>query len=709
MLRVLAKQFMRKLKILLHCRIFYIVLTIILTSAALLITNLENRKSIYNEGNNKFNGYIKKIEVDGNKLKLEFKAKETLIVDYRINSEEEKNFLLNNLKLGDYLTIEGVLEKPYNNTIFNNFNYRKYLSYKNIFWILKATKITKVKDNNKFLYTLKQKIIDYLNKIPNNEYMYALILGDKTYLDDDVYKSYCTNGINHLFAISGLHVTIIIGIFGYILKRIGVFLELRTFIIYLFLGIYLFLTNYSPSILRASVFYFFHSLNPYLKLSSKKILFITYSLLLLLNPYFIYDLGFQFSFLVTGFIILFYKKQKNYFLDLMYISYLASLASFPLVLYYSFEISLITVINNLIFVPFFSFFLMPLILVTFLFPSLMSITNFLFKLLERLSLFISSFDVVLIFGKPSLIIVFLYYFLIVMFLKYKKKTYLGILLVLLTIHYNLNWFNPNALVLVFDVGQGDSILVNYPYNKGTVLIDTGGTTSYNKEKWKERRKKYHPAKGVITYLKSIGIKNIDYLILTHGDYDHAGDAIYLLDNFKVSNVIFPDTKQNNLISEIISYLKRKKIHYYFLKSGDRIKISNYNLNVLAPFKKSENTNDSSLVLQTKIYKRSFLFLGDISKSIEKEIIEKYPTLKADFLKVAHHGSKTSTSRDLIEKVSPKYAFISSGRNNPFNHPSIETINILKVYNVKIFNTQEVGSIKCVLNSESVETFLTSPP
>lgn len=195
----------------------------------------------------------------------------------------------------------------------------------------------------------------------------------------------------------------------------------------------------------------------------------------------------------------------------------------------------------------------------------------------------------------------------------------------------------------------------------------------------------------------------------HGDYDHAGDAIYLLDNFKVSNVIFPDTKQNDLISEIISYLKRKKIHYYFLKSGDRIKISNYNLNVLAPFKKSENTNDSSLVLQTKIYKRSFLFLGDISKSIEKEIIEKYPTLKADFLKVAHHGSKTSTSRDLIEKVSPKYAFISSGRNNPFNHPSIETINILKVYNVKIFNTQEVGSIKCVLNSESVETFLTSPP
>ena len=122
--------------------------------------------------------------------------------------------------------------------------------------------------------------------------MYALILGDKTYLDDDVYKSYCTNGINHLFAISGLHVTIIIGIFGYILKRIGVFLELRTFIIYLFLGIYLFLTNYSPSILRASVFYFFHSLNPYLKLSSKKILFITYSLLLFKS---IFYLWFRFS------------------------------------------------------------------------------------------------------------------------------------------------------------------------------------------------------------------------------------------------------------------------------------------------------------------------------------------------------------------------------------------------------------------------------
>ena len=198
---------------------------------------------------------------------------------------------------------------------------------------------------------------------------------------------------------------------------------------------------------------------------------------------------------------------------------------------------------------------------------------------------------------------------------------------------------------MLDVGQGDSFLIELKHNKN-ILIDTGGNVFSN----------YNMAKNkLIPYFKSRGIRKIDYLILTHGDYDHLGEVINLIKDFKVDNVIFNGDSYNDLENEIITLLKQNNISYF--KGFNKLNIGDVKFEFLNT-KFYDNENDNSNVIYLKINNYKFLFMGDAGNNREKSILEKYNLKDIDFLKVGHHGSKTSSSAYFINNINPNMLNIS---------------------------------------------------
>ena len=225
-------------------------------------------------------------------------------------------------------------------------------------------------------------------------------------------------------------------------------------------------------------------------------------------------------------------------------------------------------------------------------------------------------------------------------------------------------------VYFIDVSQGDSSIIRI-HNKN-ILIDTGGNYNYDLGK-----------NTIIPFLNSIGVKKIDYLILSHGDFDHMGEAQSLVNNYRVDKVIFNCGPLNDLEKELMN----SNINYDICIND--LNIDNTKLYFLQT-KEYNNENDNSNVIYTELDNHNFLFMGDASINTEKEILNKYKISDIDVLKVGHHGSKTSSSKVFISEVNPKYSVISVGKNNRYGHPNKEVLDNLK--DSKIYRTDEDGSI-----------------
>jgi len=186
----------------------------------------------------------------------------------------------------------------------------------------------------------------------------------------------------------------------------------------------------------------------------------------------------------------------------------------------------------------------------------------------------------------------------------------------------------------------------------------------------------------------------------HGDYDHMGEAINLVENFKVEKVIFNCGEFNELERELIKVLDKKKIPYY-----NCIKELNIDDNKLYFLNNKDygNENNNSSVIYTKVNNYKFMFMGDASSTTEKEILDKYNLPDIDVLKVGHHGSKTSSNKEFIDEINPKYSIISVGKNNRYGHPNKEVLNNLK--DSKIYRTDEYGSVMFTIknNKLNIET------
>lgn len=407
-------------------------------------------------------------------------------------------------KEGDYIKVKGNIYTPSCNTVFNLFNYRKYLLSKNIKYQIKPSKISLYKKNNNLFYKLKRVIINYIEKRKSKDYLKAFIIGDKS--DIDITYEYQKIGISHLLSISGMHISL----FLYFLNKLFKKIKYKDLIIYLFLIFELFITVFLISYLRCFIFIILKDINKKLNLNIKNIylLSIEFMLFIIYNPYFIYNIGFIFSFTITFFILLSDKllKNKNYLYRLFIITIISFLASIPILIYNFFEINFLSIVFNFIFVPIFSFIIFPLGILSFVFPFIDQIFFYIINVFENIIVFLSkikifNFDL----SKPNLFIIFLYYIFLYLTITKNKKTII-LYFVLLIININFKYFDYSLKITYLDVGQGDSTLIKFPKNK-TCLIDTGGI--YNNSGIIIKNK-------IKPYLNSIGIKKIEFLILTHG-------------------------------------------------------------------------------------------------------------------------------------------------------------------------------------------------
>jgi len=416
-----------------------------------------------------------------------------------------------NINLGDKVKIIGNLNELKGNTNFNLFNYKNYMLSKNTYYNMNINKIVLIEKNKNIFYKIKSYLIKRISNIKGGNYLNTFILGDSSYINNDVLESYRTNGISHLFSVSGMHITLLSSIILFILNKITN-KNINYFIVIFFLLFYMFLTNFTPSVIRATFLFIFISLNKLLKLnlSTFRMLLIILLINLIINSYNIYNVGFKFSYIISLYLIAFNKiinRNKNYIVKIFVTSFISFLVSIPILINNYFSINLMTVFNNIIFVPLISLIIFPFSLIVILVPYLDFIYKILINILENLSLFINNFKIEIIFSKVNIFIIILYYLIITLTLYkiYKRKyKYIYLIIIILFIHKNLNYIDSNIYINFIDVGQGDSSLIQFPFNKGNILIDTGGKYNYN------------ISKDTINYLKSKGIKSINYLVLTHG-------------------------------------------------------------------------------------------------------------------------------------------------------------------------------------------------
>lgn len=696
------RQFSIKLrKILLYSQLYYILLLI---SIIIIIFSLiiYDEKSYY-DNYNVSNLTVKDYKVDGDKLSIEFK--ENLIGTYYFKTLDEKNNF--DLDLNDKINVNGKLSLPTNNTIPNIFNYKKYLHYKKINYILNIESYSIIHKNKNILYRIKNGVINRINNIKSNEYLFAFILGKSNYIDSSVYNNYKINGITHLFALSGLHVSLFSNILLFILKKIKIGEKASCIITSTFLIFFSFIASFTPSILRATIFFILSCINNiyYLYIKPKKLLYLTFFILIIINPFYIFNTGFILSFTITFFILIFNEQYiiKNKIISILIISVISFFASTPIIINMSYEINIIGFINNLFFIPFVSYIVFPLSIITMLISKLSPILSLCTSFMEIISSISSNFlNITLIISKMNLLEIIIYYILFILLIKTKRKIILVLFIIYLIFLYIKPSFNNVFKVYFLDVSQGDSTLILTNANKA-ILIDTGGIKKYN-AKWAKRTKSFNiMIDSLIPFFKSIGVRKIDSLILTHGDFDHMGEAINLVNSFKVEKVIFNCGPYNDLEKELIKVLDKKKIKYYSC-----IKELNIDKNKLyfLQTKLYDNENDNSNVIITELDGYKFMFMGDASTITEKEIMNKYNLSNIDVLKVGHHGSKTSSSKEFINEINPKYSIISVGKNNRYGHPNKEVLDNLD--NSKIYRTDQDGSIMFKIKNNKLKVETCSP-
>lgn len=676
---------MKKLKNILQCNyIFYVLLVLSLISSFIFI-NFIIIKSEYKDSDKNLYGTVMDYKKSKDKTTIWVKGKEKVLVNYYSDI---------NVSYGDYIYVYGVFKKPKENGNFNLFNYKRYLLSNKINYVVTASKIIVIKKNDNVFYTLKNNLLRKIeNANKSKGYILAFLYADKSLIEKDVYTKYQKIGVSHLFAVSGMHVSLISIVLLKLLNKIKE--RKRYIIVSIFLSIYLFLTNFTISMVRATFQFILFFINKSFKLNidNSNLVLLLFSILVIINPYNIYNIGFLFSFIISFTLIRCSKLIKGKFIiKSLKTSLISFFSSMPVLINNFFEVNFLGIILNIIYIPFVSYILFPLSLVTVLFPSLDNILYMFISYFEKITDFFSnikflSFSIC----KMNIFLIIMYYIIFIYIIKRKKSLVYKIIIAIISLIFLINNGRiVNSEVSILDVGQGDSSLIRLK-NKN-ILIDTGGNINYDISR-----------NILIPYFKSVGIKKIDYLVLTHGDYDHMGEAINLVENFKVEKVIFNCGSYNDLENELIEVLDKKKIKYY--SCIKELNIDNNKLHFLQT-KEYDNENENSNVIYTELNGYKFMFMGDAGVGKEKDILEKYNVSKIDVLKIGHHGSKTSSDKNFIDEMNPKYSVISVGKNNRYGHPNKEVLNNLD--NSKIYRTDQDGSIMFKIKNYKLKIETCSP-
>ncbi|MBQ7641157.1 MAG: DNA internalization-related competence protein ComEC/Rec2 [Acholeplasmatales bacterium] len=627
----------------------------------IIISNISILKIIKsNNVKTTYEGYVLDI-VDENNYIFKSGVIKILINDYNHNQNS-----------GDILNVEVAIkenEKSYD----LDFDYDEYLYSKGISYSAKIINKKFIKSGFS-IYSLKNMYLNYLKNNLSEEsfnYVNAIVFGNNN-LESNIKDSYSILGLSHILAISGLHIIFLFKIISFLLLKI--FHYYKDTIPLIILSIFIILIGSPISSLRALLFLILGTLNKkgniyYTKLD---ILSISFIIMMIINPYSFYSIGFQLSFLVS-FILIFVNDliDEDNIIKRSIKSYLLIyFGTIPLTIKITGSISILSIFISPLLSSILGFIILPISYILSIFPILDYGLKYVFIFINMYIEGLSNYLPLIHIKAMNIYLILAYYLLyglIIYSLAKNKNTYFNSLL--LTIYLSIiiifKYINPFASVTFINVGQGDSSLVRLPYNQGVVLVD-----AYNS----------------YSYLKSEGIDRIDYLILTHSDDDHIGDYKEILNKIVVKTIIYPryDERFDTLLKD---YKNKTIVNYDMI-----INLNNVRMEILGPINKYEEVNSNSIVFKIKIFNKSFLFTGDMTEEEENDLINKYGNkLNSDILKVGHHGSNTSSSKLFLDYVSPDISIISVGKNNKYNLPNKEIVDRLNKIS-KVYMTKDRGNI-----------------
>ena len=636
----------------------------------------------------------------------------------KINLSLKKSDNDNLLEFGNKIFFTGTFSEGETRRNYKGFNYKEYLRSQEIYGSIDVTSLKVIEKNQiniisssikKLSNSLKRNLKELLPQRTSG-LMIGILIGDVSDISDEVSKNFKDCNLSHMLAVSGSHISyIMIGLNLVLNKKIFGIRNCKIITIFVII-IFMMLTNMTPSVVRAGICSIIVILASLIHRKQDTYTSIAFAILytLVQNPYSLYNIGMQLSYAGTISIIIFYQeikikkkektiidKIKNYILDSILLTLSANILIIPLTIYNFNTISLNFVLANLLAGP-----IMAITTILGLFISIISLIvfplskiliiplNFLLETLLLITEKVSKipFSNITVITPHILVIILMYLTIFACFYLYKHKEkitktikLIGVVTIIIVIldFVGISFPTNNLKIHFIDVGQGDSTLICTPSGK-KILIDGGGSRDENYDVGEST---------LLPYLLDRRVNKIDYVIISHFDADHAQGLEAILESIKVKYVIISkQASPSSQYEEIIDICNKKKIKIIVVKRGDKIEIDNYTFfEIFHPGEKMLDDGKGGLnanAIVAKLYyklnnKKYFtvLFTGDIEMDAEAELVKEFgDKLKSDILKVAHHGSKTSSTANFLEKVKPKIALIGVGANNTFGHPNDGVLN-----------------------------------
>lgn len=647
-------------------------------------------------------------------------------------SGAESSLVLNiaSWSAGSHFIFEASLETPPGPLYPHAFDYQQYLQNQSIFWIgfANASSLQFLESAASWTQLpaqLRTDLIQQLHQVyPSSiaAILQGVLLGDRSQLTAEWKEAYEVLGIAHLLAISGLHVGTLSFGFLTVLRWLGVTRERGILLVMLFLPFYAVVTGLGPSVVRATVMAELMWLALLLRrwYDAYNGLGIAMLLLLIWDPYLLYHPGFQFSFLITGGLLFFFaqtggeRKKTNQLIQLMLITFVAQLFAFPLQIYYFHQFSWLSGLANLLAVPAYTLIVIPLgfltLLLSFLsLPLAMWLSHLVtipLQLLDEQIHVLAQFHQWHPFwSPPSIPWILLYYLgLILLGLMWhyrvvlmKQALFVTIWCMLLVLLFP-NPLRPHEIRVTFlNVGQGDATIIES--REWTILIDAGGRGVQRGDQAEETSSFDAGRQRILPYLRSRGIQHLDYVILTHQDTDHIGGFPSIAEQVTIGHLFW-----NGMIGrEGERSSGEQYLHEWFVQHPQHRhhivqKVQRWQLQermiltIFPPYPYAENDNDGSLAILLSVDDLHYLFTGDMGIAAESWLIKQALPANVNMLHVGHHGSKTSTSKEFIERLMPDWAIISASKGNPFGHPHSEVLEKLQQVEAQILRTDQNGTI-----------------
>ncbi len=646
-------------------------------------------------------------------------------------------------EFGDRIQIYAKLHEPAGERNPGEFDYKKYLAAHGIYGIINISKKTDLISLNsgqknsigRIFFLVKNKLNNVINQLyfsQQRALMKGLLLGERGEISENVKESFIKSGVIHALAISGLHVGYIIIIFFAIFGILRIPNRTTIVLVLLSLLFYNLLIGFKPPIFRASLMATIFLCGRLLQrpVDILNIISAAALLILIINPMELFQASFQLSFAAILSIVYVYQKLKNlfektrifskltqykigeYIVTLFFVSLAAQLGTLPITAFYFNRISAISILANLLVIPIvglviaYGFVSLMFSFISIQVAGLFANTNSLclqalIFLTEKASSFqFSSYEI----SSVGFVFVILYYFGLLILLNLDKPKIRKIAIVTILIAVNIVIWKPIfqsnkwMQVTFFDVGQGDAALVTFPDGKN-LLIDAGpNLVGFDAGKY-----------FLVPYFKRNGIDRINTVILSHADNDHIGGMPSIFRNVKVDQLFDTGLYHSSQVCSTYKFLiDSLQMNYQIVNQADRLEnFENCGIYLLHPSKEflkkfNSDLNNSSVIVKIVYGKINFLFTGDIEKEAEEVLVNYGNLLKADVLKIPHHGSKTSSTLQLLKLVQPKYAVISLGKNNKFKFPSPSLIQRLSDLNIPFIRTDKNGAVIFRTDGEKLE-------